>query len=679
LLIPVAALIAIHPLILHGCSCGHDFDFHLLNWFEAAQQFLHGNLHPHWAYTPAFDAGEPRFVFYPPISWYLGAILGLILTHLPRLSESAAWTATPILFTWIALTLSGFTLHRLARTFASSNAALVAAVLYLANPYMLFTAYERTAYAELLAAAWIPLLLLGILRARVTVPGIAIPLALLWLTNAPAAVMGTYTLAFLALFRIVTELGAPGLASETWESGRKGTFSLKILAATLLGLTLPASYLIPAAYERRYVQIAMATIAGMRIDENFLFHHTGTSSDAILHDQVLHTASVIAIILLAATTLALAVIRATKPGAPATDSGAPGLESQTWESNHRITLPLTLLTVLIAFLLTPWSNLIWRYAPQLNFLQFPWRLLAILAPVTALAAAIALTRFTEQPGRSGAPSIAVSSRWVGRKPITHSPWTRIILAFALTIPGYYAFRQRCFPEDTATARLSLFHSNLGTDPTDEYTPIHADNESLAPANPPFWLAATPGSPHPQLAARRRPHPQPARLPRMAHNAEWSAAVAPCAPRWTHRHRHPRRRVHPGRPLRPDPRPDPRRRRDPYCLANSLAHPAPPATAQSLTVQLPPAAPGTSGTNVPVSAEYPSNSPASMSKYHPCSASVPASTRSRIHGNDIRLSSESEIAHCSQARVFTASVSPASSRITRSRACRAIDTHAPMNW
>ena len=68
LLIPLAACIAIFPLILHGCSCGHDFDFHLLNWMEAAHQFTHGNLHPHWAFTPAYDAGEPRFVFYPPLS-----------------------------------------------------------------------------------------------------------------------------------------------------------------------------------------------------------------------------------------------------------------------------------------------------------------------------------------------------------------------------------------------------------------------------------------------------------------------------------------------------------------------------------------------------------------------------------------------------------------------------------
>ena len=39
ILLPLAALIAVLPLILHGCSCGHDFDFHILNWLEAARQF----------------------------------------------------------------------------------------------------------------------------------------------------------------------------------------------------------------------------------------------------------------------------------------------------------------------------------------------------------------------------------------------------------------------------------------------------------------------------------------------------------------------------------------------------------------------------------------------------------------------------------------------------------------
>jgi hypothetical protein len=461
LLVPLAALFVVHPLIVHGCSCGHDFDFHLLSWFEAANQISHGNLHPHWAFTPAFNAGEPRFVFYPPISWYLGALLGLLFTHLPGVSETAGWSATPILFTWIAFTLSGLTMYRLAREFASENAALLAGIFYLANPYMLFTAYERTAYAELLAAAWIPLLLLSIMREKITVPRIALPLALLWLTNAPAAIMGTYTLAFLTVVRLVTNPGG--------DSRHK--LALRSLAGTALGLALAAFYLIPAIHQRHLVQIAMATIAGMGTDQNFLFERTGTTPDQLLHDAVLHTASIIAVILLAATgiTLAVATTRRARRSLPI--------------------VPLSLLAGGIALLLTPWSAFLWSHAPEATLLQFPWRLLAVLAPALALAMARVIDSIL---GLRSRPNTWGFSTW--------GKLCGAIALAALTLPAYHLFRQPCDPEDTAQARLALFHSTAGTDPTDEYTPTTADNDALTPGDPPYWLAASPDAAPPSTAA-----------------------------------------------------------------------------------------------------------------------------------------------------------------------------------
>jgi len=153
-LIPVAVLLVLHPLLIHGPSCGQDLAFHVQSWLDAAQQLRHGTLYPHWDTTAAWNAGEPRFLFYPPISWLLGAILTLIFPV----------ALCPTIFIAIALLAAGFTFHKLASEFASPNAALIASTLYLANPYMLFTAFERSALAELLAAAWIPLLLLALLR-----------------------------------------------------------------------------------------------------------------------------------------------------------------------------------------------------------------------------------------------------------------------------------------------------------------------------------------------------------------------------------------------------------------------------------------------------------------------------------------------------------------------------------
>ena len=118
------------------------------------------------------------------------------------------WGVVPVVFTWVALTAAGLGMYRLGRLVAGEGAALLAALVYVANPYMLFTAYERTAYAELLAAAWIPLLLAAALRARVRVVEVAAAVALLWLTNAPAAVMGCYALALVGVVRVVAVLWA---------------------------------------------------------------------------------------------------------------------------------------------------------------------------------------------------------------------------------------------------------------------------------------------------------------------------------------------------------------------------------------------------------------------------------------------------------------------------------------
>jgi hypothetical protein len=530
-ILPVAALIAVLPLILQGCSCGHDFDFHVLNWLEAAQQFRHGNLHPHWAVTPAYNAGEPRFIFYPPLSWTIGAILGLLFQW------AHTWIWTPILYTWLALTASGFTLYRLARNFASPAAALLAASFYTTNPYMLFTAYERTAYGELLAAAWIPLLLAAILRNRVTIPRIAIPVALLWLTNAPAAVMSCYALALLTLIRLATNStspssaikpdtpsptapdtpsstnpGAPssrGLIALRWASRASATapahaqattapsqsplhLALTTTAGTALGLGLAAFYLIPAAYERRYVQIAMAILPGMRIQDNFLFHHTGTTPDALLHDTVLHTTSLIALILITLTAITLLLIPITTPGAPssrgfialrwasrkARPSSSPSPQPQAPHSSNqqRLLLPLSALTIVIALLLTPISTPIWNHAPELAFLQFPWRLLAILAATLSLTLALALTRTRLKPTQTALIALAAAA--------------------TLTYPSYHLFHQPCDEEDTVPALVTLFHSNTGAEPTDEYTPLTADNDSLAPSNPPYWLSPDPTAPAP---------------------------------------------------------------------------------------------------------------------------------------------------------------------------------------
>ncbi len=448
--LPVVALLALLPMLRNGASCGHDFDFHLLSWFEAAQQFAHGTLYPHWATLPAYGAGEPRFVFYPPLSWSLGALLTLALTHLPHLAPATGFAHVPLVFTWVALTTAGLAAFSLVRRYVGPTPALLAATLYLANPYLLFTAFERTAFAELLAATFLPLLLAAILPVTSdgdppSVARIAVPLALLWLTNAPAAVMGSYLLALVVLLRIF---------ALRRHSRAALALLLRSAAGTLLGLALAGFYLVPAIHQQRWVEINMAVIPGMRIVDNTLFHHTPDPE----HDVVLHTASLIAVVLLLLTAGLLAIA-----------ARRTHLPSPTIAAVPR----LAILVAVIAVLLTPVSLPLWRHLPELAFLQFPWRLLAVLAVLFALSAALALRSLRLHPALG-----ALSA---------------LLLAGAVATPTAAHFHQGCDVGEAPQEAFSTLAASYTVAPTDEYTPEPADNDALRHNNPPFRLAEDPES------------------------------------------------------------------------------------------------------------------------------------------------------------------------------------------
>src|SRR5947208_12086260 len=108
----------------------------------------------------------------------LGALLGAVFS----------WAAAPDLYIWLVLTLSGCSMFLLARHWLERRDAILAAVLYMANPYYLVIVYWRSAFAELLAGALLPLLLLWVLRGDEEGNRVVIPLGLIvaaaWLTNA---------------------------------------------------------------------------------------------------------------------------------------------------------------------------------------------------------------------------------------------------------------------------------------------------------------------------------------------------------------------------------------------------------------------------------------------------------------------------------------------------------------
>ncbi len=253
-----------------GDASGHDFEFHLASWMDVAGQWREGVIYPRWAEWANWGFGEPRFIFYPPASWIAGATLGSVLP----------WKMVPTTLIWLTLIAAGMAMWKLAREYLSGPQAAAAAVLYAVNPYHLVIVYYRSDFAELMAAALLPLLVWAALRVirnvgrdgRKGVPILGVIFAAIWLANAPVGVIATYSLALIIAVGCVLRASLrPALRGATG------------MAA---GFGLAAFYILPAAWEERWVQINLVLSDEIRPTQNFLFTHANDPEFVIFNWKV---------------------------------------------------------------------------------------------------------------------------------------------------------------------------------------------------------------------------------------------------------------------------------------------------------------------------------------------------------------------------------------------------------
>ena len=467
----LAAAVAVAPQLLHGPSCGHDFDFHLASWFECAQSWRQGTLYPHWTPSANYGAGEPRFIFYPPLTWMLGAALGLVLP----------WTLAPIAMTFLCLAGTGLATRALARLMLEEGAATLVGCAALFSGYALFTAYERAAFAEFAGGVWIPLLLLFILRERTpTAPvwqraldGSSAPLALAvagcWLSNPTVGVMGCYLLAAVALVLAAT--------SRSWAPLLRG------LIGGALGMGLIAGYLVPATWEQRWVDILQVTRdPGQTLENSWLFalHCDPALAD---HDVVLHQASMIVVVMVAVALAALLIswLRQVFPQGlkprffTAIYIRAKARTLQT-DPRFRLWLPLALIPFAVLLLQFSVSMPLWNL-PELRFLQLPWRWLLVLEAPMAILFVQAIW-----------PS---SSARLWRRVAVGSACAAIFLA--MTVYADREYFQRCDAQDAVPGMLDSYRSGHDFQGTDEYEPIGSDNSLIATGLPAACLASDPNT------------------------------------------------------------------------------------------------------------------------------------------------------------------------------------------
>jgi hypothetical protein len=419
----LASLAVLLPFFWLGSASGHDFEFHVASWLDVAYQWKHGVVFPRWTAWTNYGFGEPRYIFYPPLSWILGAALSLILP--------ISWV--PAAFIFLTQTLAGVCAFFLLRKLAGKTAAHLGAVFYAANPYVLLISYVRSDFAEQLACSIFPLLLLAALRLagllgeenprRSAITFFAVPFAAVWLCNAPAGVIASYSAALIFAW--------PALTQRSWR------VVLRAISGLALGFGLMAFYLLPAAYEQRWVNIAQALSSGLLPAQNYLF----TPIADVEHTWFNWISSIcaLALILLAALT-ALASRRF------ADDTRPSNASRSLWSV-------LLLLGSASTLMMLQLTASLWNLLPKIRFVQFPWRWMSIVAVVCSCFLAAALER------RRG--------------------WLWFALVAVLSFPlGYFLTQNTWWDPDEMSTQLAAIKSETGYEGVDEYDPLGDDHLDL---------------------------------------------------------------------------------------------------------------------------------------------------------------------------------------------------------
>lgn len=419
----LASLAVLLPFFWLGSASGHDFEFHVASWLDVAYQWHHGVFYPRWTAWTNYGFGEPRYIFYPPLSWMLGAALTFLLP--------LSWV--PATFILLTQTLAGLSAFSLLRRLTSTRAAYLGAAFYAANPYALLVSYIRSDFAEQLACALFPLLLLSALRMAGLLDDekpplssmsiFAFLLAAIWLCNAPAGVIASYSMAL--LFAVAT------LWKRSWNIVARSA------AALALGLGLSAFYLLPAAYEQRWVNIAQALSSGLLPSQNFLF----TSIEDVEHTWFNWISSICALFLILLTGFtALASRKLARTFASSETS------KTLWRSLLLLGTAATLLMIRITL---P----VWNLLPKLRFVQFPWRWMSVLAVICCCFLAAAIER------RSG--------------------WLWFALYVLLAVPlGLFLVQNTWWDPDEMATQQAAITSGTGYEGVDEYDPLGDDHLDL---------------------------------------------------------------------------------------------------------------------------------------------------------------------------------------------------------
>jgi hypothetical protein len=344
-----ASMLLLLPTLLLGTLISHSSPQNLTWASQFAEQVRAGILYPRWM-PESFDGlGSPAFYFYPPLPFWIDALVSIVTANALSVPYRLAVSTTVILF------LSGLAMRAwLLKISGKRAAALVGAIAYMAAPYHLFDTYTRGAFAEITAYAVLPIVVLALRltleKARWGLPLLALAYTALLLSHLPTALLCSITV----------------IPSYVLFTTRSPALLLRCAGGGALGIGLAALYLLPAMELQSWISAHELWTSFYRASNWFVMapeRWVDPDTMRVIGSIVLATA-------LLAAGLCLALLQL--------PDGQERRELGFW-----VALGLACL-ILVAGLL-PWF---WDL-PLVGKVQFPWRLLMVVefALLTALCLA----------------------------------------------------------------------------------------------------------------------------------------------------------------------------------------------------------------------------------------------------------------------------------------------------
>jgi hypothetical protein len=348
----------------------HEFFAPVYTLMDFDETFKDGNLLVNW--LPNFaGAGQPVFVFYPPMAYYISEFI-----HLLGFSFTGAIKIAVI----TSYFLSGISMFVLVKKITNDNtAALISAATYMLFPYHLVDSHLRGDIAETFSFIFLPLVIYflydifkkGNYAQAATCAGISY--ALLISSHILIAYLFGY---FILIYFLYTLLFNHNIFKKVF-------FSCTIFGTSALVLSI--FYWLPALLERNYINFASFEVnpANHYILVSQLLLPSawvGGGSGAGLHNTMPLSLGFYSELILMASLYLLA------------KDSIRGIV----DKDHFFFLFCALISLLLT---TDYGLPILRSIPQADWIQFPWRILAISAFFISIIAGHVTIGLSEQKGR----------------------------------------------------------------------------------------------------------------------------------------------------------------------------------------------------------------------------------------------------------------------------------------